>query len=630
MEKNELELYDIDFQNECFNNLVKISEDFLQYISSYNYLTKEYAKSLQIIQNNYNEKIKATKIEVQNHLNIDFSNLFLIINSLPSINISYLENLNYFIKGMDNSITALQKYIEGKKVLISNCIENLNNSKNVLFRKINDIEKEKNIYFDNISYTEKIVSEFYSNKINIEEYSKNNDNENKENLTELKNLFIQKNFFEEQMDKSINDSMNLEKKYKLIIINSQILKKSFIDSSNKTYRNIESISKELFNEIKKSVQNIIIPLKNCYVFPLNEIDNVLSKLLMAKEEDNKILNNTFAKLDNKIDEKYPIILNKYSLQIFNKSNKPFMKIEDGLEEITCFSNDLYFYIAKTMYSYFTLIEEDYEINFQIEEQKLSTKNIISNILLNIEKKYKKSDLKQSSEIQEKKELKYVTEKDILLLYALLDKHYNRVIFLQTITQFRTSGKFCIPFTIFEIITKCFIIIINTVIRDEDYPSAKNAIILSQTYFYMNDNEQYYLLNYIKNHELFHDLRFWEKILEFSIKKDIIKNHKNLIVKKNKEVEVVDKKVNENEITQEISKEKLTEIAFGQIIFIVNNMIDFDINIKDIRSFFESKAELYKLNQYHKNNIELIIESTLNLNKEKDIKEVNKNEINNEI
>ena len=139
---------------------------------------------------------------------------------------------------MDNSITALQKYIEGKKVLISNCIENLNNSKNVLFRKINDIEKEKNIYFDNISYTEKIVSEFYSNKINIEEYSKNNNNENKENLTELKNLFIQKNFFEEQMDKSINDSMNIEKKYKLIIINSQIIKKSFIYSSNKKNINI--------------------------------------------------------------------------------------------------------------------------------------------------------------------------------------------------------------------------------------------------------------------------------------------------------------------------------------------------------------------------------------------------------
>ena len=115
MEKNELELYDIDFQNECFNNLVKISEDFLQYIASFNYLTKEYVNNLQIIQNNYDEKIKITKIETQNNPNIDISNLFLVVNSLPNINISYLENLNYFIKGMDNSIAALQKYIEEKK-----------------------------------------------------------------------------------------------------------------------------------------------------------------------------------------------------------------------------------------------------------------------------------------------------------------------------------------------------------------------------------------------------------------------------------------------------------------------------------------------------------------------------------
>ena len=627
-EKNDSELYDINIQKEYFNNLVKIIEDYLKYITSYNSLTKDYYKNLKIIQKNYDEKIKTTKIEMHNNnKNINFSHLFLIINSMPSINTLYLNNLKILIKGINNSITELQKYIEEKKLLIAKFLNNLNDSKKDLLIKINNIEKEKNVYFNNLSLTEKVVSEFYMNKLKIEEFSKINDNNNS---IDLKNLFVQNNSLEEKMNKSINVSKNIEKNYKFIISNSKLFKKTYIDSSNIAYENIQGISYELFNEIKTFIQNMIILLKNCFAIPLRDIDNNLSKIILKKEEDNKILNNIFAKCNIKASDKYPIISKKYQLQIFNKNtnNNPFIKIEDGLEEIRYIENDLHFYIAKTMFSSFSLIENDYNIDFEIEEQKNTTKKIISNLLLNIEKKTKKTDSKKSNKINENKELKYLHQNDIELLYTLLDKHYNRVIFLQNISLYRTSGKYCIPEPLFEIIGKCLTIIINTVIRDEDYHCAKSAIILSQTYFTIRDGERFYLHNLIKNHELFSNMKFWEKTLEVSIEKEVLKNQKikNKNNKKNKNVNISEQKEKDKDEKQELNNEKYKDIAFGQIASIVNSMIDFDINLKDIRSIIDSNVKLYKLNQIHKNNIELIIENKLNLNENDDMIEINNNNI----
>jgi hypothetical protein len=87
-----------------------------------------------------------------------------------------------------------------------------------------------------------------------------------------------------------------------------------------------------------------------------------------------------------------------------------------------------------------------------------------------------------------------------------------------------------PLNIFEIIGKCLIIIINRVIRDEDYYSANGVIILSQTFFTIKEGT-FYLHSLIKKHKLFMDINFWENILETSIKSDILKNNKNGNVQK---------------------------------------------------------------------------------------------------
>ena len=413
------------------------------------------------------------------------------------------------------------------------------------------------------------------------------------------------------MEKMIKDSQNIEKNYKTLIGNSKLFKKTFFFSSNTTYENIKSISYEIIIEIKNFIQNIIILLKNCYTIPLKEIDADLSMLIKNKEEYNKKFNNIFENIKEKVSDQFLIEAKKYSLKVFNSDNiNHFIFEDDPNDDSNYIDSDLDYLIAKTMLSSFTFINEKYKINFDLEDEKRTTNKIMSNLLYNIDsidtndEKENNIDNKEINDLSEKNnnELKYVHENDIKQLYKLLNNHHNRAVCLQTISHFRTSGKFCIPPKVFDIIGKCLLIIIDNVIKDEDYKMAKTAMILSQTYFKMDDkNEKYYLQNVIKDHKLFSNNEFWEKTLDNSLKNEInrVKNIKKENEFKN-EINIEDENI-----------EKYNDIAFGQIVSLVNSMIDFDINIEIIKKIIEPKIEEYKLNENHRQNINLVMQNKTN-------------------
>ena len=155
------------------------------------------------------------------------------------------------------------------------------------------------------------------------------------------------------------------------------------------------------------------------------------------------------------------------------------------------------------------------------------------------------------------------------------------------------------------------------------------MVLSQTYFKIDDNNnRYYLQNVIKEHKLFKSMQFWEKSLDISLKNEInrIKNIKNENDENNKLN--LDK---DNIIEDDI--EKYNDIAFGQIVSMVNSMIDFDINKEYIKQIIEPKIVEYKLNENHKLNINLVMdnkeEPIKKENENNNIEEIKENKINNE-
>ena len=615
MSEEESELYDINIPKFVYNKLVQISEIYLKYISGYKSLTKDYIKNLKSIHKTYDDKIKSIKSEFGKNKYFNLSLLFPILNAIPSINFSFVDSLQFFMNELEKLVEGIQNFMKEKKIIYNKFFQNYNDAKKDLLIKMNDLEKEKINYLNNISLTEKAISDYYKNKLKIEDYSKEHNNENNyvnnNEKNELKNLFIENNNLETQMEKMIKDSQNIEKNYKTLIGNSKLFKKTFFFSSNTTYENIKSISYEIIIEIKNFIQNIIILLKNCYTIPLKEIDADLSMLIKNKEEYNKKFNNIFENIKEKVSDQFLIEAKKYSLKVFNSDNiNHFIFEDDPNDDSNYIDSDLDYLIAKTMLSSFTFINEKYKINFDLEDEKRTTNKIMSNLLYNIDsidtndEKENNIDNKEINDLSEKNnnELKYVHENDIKQLYKLLNNHHNRAVCLQTISHFRTSGKFCIPPKVFDIIGKCLLIIIDNVIKDEDYKMAKTAMILSQTYFKMDDkNEKYYLQNVIKDHKLFSNNEFWEKTLDNSLKNEInrVKNIKKENEFKN-EINIEDENI-----------EKYNDIAFGQIVSLVNSMIDFDINTEIIKKIIEPKIEEYKLNENHRQNINLVMQNKTN-------------------
>ena len=635
MEEEESELYDINIPKFVYNKLVQISEIYLKYISGYKSLTKDYIKNLKSIHKTYDDKIKSIKSEFGKNKYFNLSLLFPILNAIPSINFSFVDSLQFFMNELEKLVEGIQNFMKEKKIIYNKFFQNYNDAKKDLLIKMNDLEKEKINYLNNLSLTEKAISDYYKNKLKIEDYSKEHNNENNyvnnNEKNELKNLFIENNNLETQMEKMIKDSQNIEKNYKTLIGNSKLFKKTFFFSSNTTYENIKSISYEIIIEIKNFIQNIIILLKNCYTIPLKEIDADLSMLIKNKVEYNKKFNNIFENIKEKVSDQFLIEAKKYSLKVFNSDNiNHFIFEDDPNDDSNYIDSDLDYLIAKTMLSSFTFINEKYKINFDLEDEKRTTNKIMSNLLYNIDsidtndEKENNIDNKEINDLSEKNnnELKYVHENDIQQLYKLLNNHHNRAVCLQTISHFRTSGKFCIPPKVFDIIGKCLLIIIDNVIKDEDYKMAKTAMILSQTYFKMDDkNEKFYLQNVIKDHKLFSNNEFWEKTLDNSLKNEInrVKNIKKENEFKN-EINIEDENI-----------EKYNDIAFGQIVSLVNSMIDFDINIEIIKKIIEPKIEEYKLNENHRQNINLVMQNKTNTdNNDINIKiNIDKNENNKE-
>ena len=615
------ELFDINIPKFIYNKLNQISEIYLKYISEYKAITKDYIKSIKGINKIYDEKMKVIKIEFGKNKYFDLSILFPILNSIPNINSTFVESLQFMVNELENLIKGLEKFMKEEKIIYNKFFQNYNDTKKDLLMKMNDLEKEKNKFLNNLSLTEKAISDFYENKIKIEDYSKEHNNQNYVNnneKNELKNLFIQNNSLEIQMDKSIKDSQNIEKNYKTLIANSKIFKKTFFFSSNSTYENIKSISYEIIIEFKNFIQSIIILLKNCYTIPLKDIDTDLSKLLKNKDDYNKKFNYIFENIKEKINDQFNIEVKKYSLKVFNSDNKNLFIFEDEPNDDSNYiDSDLDYLIAKTMLSSFSFINEKYQINFELEDEKRTTNKIMTNLLCNIENgqiEDKKNDndveINEIKDISENKvnKLKYVHSNDIQQLYKLLNKHHNRAVCLQSLSHFRISGNFCFPPYIFDVIGKCLLIIIDEVIKDEDYHMAKTAMILSQTYFKMdNKGEKYYLQNIIKDHKLFTNTHFWEKVLDISLRNEVnrVKNIRN----KNEDISQIKEDKNKKE---EDDLEKFNDIAFGQIISLVNSMIDFDINIVEIKKIIEPKIEEYKLNENHKKNIDLVIQNKINL------------------
>ena len=165
---------------------------------------------------------------------------------------------------------------------------------------------------------------------------------------------------------------------------------------------------------------------------------------------------------------------------------------------------------------------------------------------------------------------------------MLKKKQNRIIFIQKLSQFRTMGIFEIPEKEYNILSRLFNKIATMIESDEDYESAVNIIILSQTYYIIKNDKKQYLQSALMNNEFFKSKKFWETYTNYLIEREISLS---------KHTDELNGIFNENDKENE---EKYSNIAFAQLIPIIDNMIEFELDINIVEEIILPLIKQYKI------------------------------------
>ena len=550
------ELENINISVDYFIFIKEVFNDYLQYIFNYKSITNEYIQKLEIFHEKYSDKLLGNDIDNINNKNINTKHVFSFTSPLVKIIGKQIEYLKIFMEGVDSQIENNNKWLKENEILSNKFHLMFEEARKDLLKKYREIDKLRDLYKLNMSNTEDIL---------VKNFNKKDKN----------------NIMKEQIKNSLTSAKKIEKDYKDLINSTKLFEGTFDSLYLSSLENFKKLSSDTSNQLKDSIINFIVLLKDNMKMTSIELDMHIPSLsnLDEKKEMEKIIVNSYSK-NNKLIHVKP---EKYRLKLFKKRKgeeigddntsfkSPIVNIEDGFGETSLIEDENIINIIKTMKEHFELFEDN-DLDMEIEEEKHKCL-ILTKKIFNIEDPKLKNNIPKDEEIEK--------------LNTLLDKHHNRVVFLQILSEPRGSGKFEITQLTFDILSKLLNTIINKVEKDNDFHSVENAIIISQTY-YVNDNKnknnKLYLQQKIQNNELFKSKKFWEEFLDFCINKQIIRSVTNDA--KNGNI------LKEN---RKDTEDKMSNIAFGRIAPYVNNMKDFGLDKESIIQIVFPKMEKYRMN-----------------------------------
>ena len=575
MNLNCFEIENVTLSLEYFNSLKTLSSAFLDYIKQYHFLSVEFHQKLLLLNTTYKDKISEISKKIAKK-KLDFSQIFDFINSIPKILDSYIENLLFFTEEINKQINLFDdKNIEQ---IVLTCETQFKGFKKELKSKVEEIDKIKQNFFNEMEKTEIITYNYY--------YLQPKYNSNIPEKYRDENIY---NIKEGEMDMKILDTKELENRYKEHINEGRKKENTFLENSKFHCENIKKFSNELMEKIKHLVLNFLMSLKNNFQLPEKEITSFLPKLIKLDQNIklDKIMEQHF--INQKIGtflfnpEIYKMKIfqrskkNKENNDIFNEIEDKIVELEDSIDRTYLILDQISLLTIQKMKCFQLINIKD--LNLEEEKEKIKMNHLTIKLLSNIKKEY-----------TEKEELLNITQNELDLIESLLEKRCNRIVFLHKLNKFRALGNYMVTKVLYSIISKYFIKILNFIKKDYDAFPAKNVIVLSQTYYMIEKEEKIYIQEDIKEHEIFKDNKFWENLFNFFMNKEIQKLRKSF------------------DLNEEKSDEKshYNKLAFGQIMTICNNMLEFGYNKDDIYKFIEPKIKYYNLDEISISSIKCVL------------------------
>ena len=569
--------------------LKQISEEYLKYITNYKIATGEYLKKISLNQQKYSPKLLENNTQLKN---INSNHIISLTSIVPKVVEQQMINIEYFVEGFDEKLEKFEKFIKEKIIEYTDYQNSFKEIKNELTKKYKEIEKIKGNFMTNINIAEENIHKFYI---------KQNDNKKKTNSklnisqidTNNHELYFS---FEDQVNNSIQKTKKLEEEYKTNIILVKNYEKNYIEAIENTREKGRNILSEIANRLKDLISDVLVFLRNSFKIPLSEIDTYINEIVSLDE---------YSKFDKLIKSSYknynilkPINTEKYTLTFFkanqnnninniNITNNNNSIIEEGLQEMDFVQEEEIFMTIKKMIENFELLDKK-NFDLVVEEEKLRCKYLTLKIL-----SFAPTNKLYANQISK------ITLDEVEEIDDMLQKKMNRVIFIQKLSQFRTRGIFEFPEREYNILSRLFNKIVKIIESEQDYESAINIIILSQTYYLIKNNQKEYLQKTIMNNELFKTKKFWETFVNYSINKEIELSQKT---DEKNGVVINDKKEKE---------EKYSNIVSAQLVPITVNMIDFGLDINIVEEIILPIIKQYKISPEFAE----VVMTTINMKKE---------------
>ena len=580
---------DIIITDNYYIFLKQISEEYLKYITNYKIATGEYLKKISINQQKYSPKLLENNTQLKN---INSNHIISLTSIVPKVVEQQMINIEYFVEGFDEKLEKFEKFIKEKIIEYTDYQNSFKEIKNELTKKYKEIEKIKGNFMTNINIAEENIHKFYI---------KQNDNKKKTNSklnisqidTNNHELYVS---FEDQVNNSIQKTKKLEEEYKTNIILVKNYEKNYIEAIENTREKGRNILSEIANRLKDLISDVLVFLRNSFKIPLSEIDTYINEIVSLDE---------YSKFDKLIKSSYknynilkPINTEKYTLTFFkanqnnninniNITNNNNSIIEEGLQEMDFVQEEEIFMTIKKMIENFELLDKK-NFDLVVEEEKLRCKYLTLKIL-----SFAPTNKLYANQISK------ITLDEVEEVDDMLQKKMNRVIFIQKLSQFRTRGIFEFPEREYNILSRLFNKIVKIIESEQDYESAINIIILSQTYYLIKNNQKEYLQKTIMNNELFKTKKFWETFVNYSINKEIELSQKT---DEKNGVVINDKKEKE---------EKYSNIVSAQLVPITVNMIDFGLDINIVEEIILPIIKQYKISTEFAE----VVMTTINMKKE---------------
>ena len=605
------EVENMSISVEYYDFIKQMYENLTKYIKAYKSETNDYYKKILKIHDKYYPKLSTIKEELKKKLTIKTNHIISLSSKVPKIINQQIINLKYFITGIEATIKSFDKTLKEKNSMSSKYQSEYDDSRNSLIKKYKDIEKSKNTYFSNATQTENLIYKYY--------LSKSNKNEQNLTITEYSTPVT-----ETQVENSIKTAKKNENDYLNLVKSAKTLEDNFCEISDSSIDNMKRISCEIITKMKDNIVDFLLLLKNCFKLPLSEIDTYLPELI--KLDENKkienIINSTYKKDHGLIQ----IMPEKYNIKLIQKN----LNNGNDYENSNIIEEEEILNTIKKMEENFDLIEKDSidqinskdklrcrELTFKLLSFSPHIKEEMNNNITNEKEKENENNKntdndndnnnieKEKEKEEENKIESSITEEEVDELLKLMESRDNRYVFLRHLNTFRKYGQFEIPEKEFTIICNIFNKISEFIKKENDFDSMRNIIILSVTYYKLENKNKIYIQKILKRNQLFKEKEIWEYYVNSSILNEVQKHI-------NKDIKDFDIKDSQ----KALEKGKYNKIIFSQLMTSINNMNLFEVNENSIKSIIQTSITYYKIDEdsskllldsiSNKNNLELTV------------------------